>query len=308
MPHGGRFGSTSSRYQGENVNNRDVCIVSGADFVAIHSYVNHSVYAREFGYDFRFEAGVAEAVENVFFFKTAAIERVIERYDWVVWLDDDTFVTDFSVDRIGNLIDAAETEGRSFVVARGPLEPNGFFSFLNSGVMLLKNCPENLEMLRAMNDESLELARLWWNESRFGVFTGGDQDIIIWMLHERDWLSRTKVVDHLELNSRTHHYKTGLQDAFICHFCGHWDKNLSIAQFAQRFGVNQALVPVRLAEKYSIKRLNPQSRLNVSVRSTIFSAASRAKDVARPLVERVERKGKASGLRTLAKRLRAALR
>lgn len=66
------------------MNTLDICSVSGADFVALHSYVNHSVYAREFGYDFRFEAGVAEAVENVFFFKTAAIERGIERYDWVL--------------------------------------------------------------------------------------------------------------------------------------------------------------------------------------------------------------------------------
>lgn len=287
---------------------QDVCIVSGADFVAIHSYINHSVYAREFGYDFRFEAGVAEAIENAFFFKTAAIERVIARYDWIVWLDDDTFVTDFSRDRIGDLIAEAEASGHSFVVARGPMEPNGFFSFLNSGVMLLKNCPENLEMLQAMNDESLELARSWWDEAKFGVFTGGDQDIIIWMLHERDWLGRTNIVDHLELNSRTHHYKTRLDDAFVCHFCGHWDKNLSIAQFADRFGTNQALVPAHLADKYSIKRLNPQSQLSVKARTGIFRVASRAKDLVRPIVERSERDGSVSSLRKVAGRLRAALR
>lgn len=290
------------------MSNQNVCIVSGADFVAIHSYVNHSVYAREYDYDFRFEAGVAEAVDNVFFFKTAAIERVIERYDWIVWLDDDTFITDFSRDRIGALIAQAEGAGESFVVARGPLEPNGFFSFLNSGVMLLKNCPENIEMLRAMNDESLRHARAWWDESRFGVFTGGDQDIIIWMLHERDWLKRARIVDHLELNSRTHHYTSSLDDAFICHFCGHWDKNLSIAEFAERFGTNQALVPESLAVKYSIKRLNPQSRLRVRVRSGIFQVASRAKDAVRPIVERNERDGRVSPVRKLAKRLRSALR
>lgn len=146
----------------------DICIVSGADFVPLHSYVNHSVYAREFGYDFRFEAGVAEAVENVFFFKTAAIERVIKRYDWVVWMDDETFVTDFSRDRIRDLIDEAEATGVSFIVASGPEEPNGFFSMLNSGVMLLKNCPENVEMLGTMNDESLARARAWWDDGSSG--------------------------------------------------------------------------------------------------------------------------------------------
>lgn len=288
--------------------NQDVCIVSGADYVALHSYINHSVYAREFGFDFRFEAGVAEAVDNVFFFKTAAIERVIARYDWVVWLDDDTFITDFSRDRIRELIDEAEAAGASFVAARGPVEPNGFFSFLNSGVMLLKNNEENREMLRAMNDESLELARAWWDEAKFGVFTGGDQDIIIWMLHERDWLHRAMIVDHRRLNSRTHHYESSLEDAFICHFCGHWDKSLSIAQFSERFHANQALVPSDLAVKYSIKRLNPQSRLAVRVRGGVARVAAKSKGVLRPLMERTERAGGTSPLRAMARRLRGALR
>ncbi|MBB2958494.1 hypothetical protein [Pseudoclavibacter helvolus] len=290
------------------MNTLDICIVSGADFVALHSYVNHSVYAREFGYDFRFEAGVAEAVENVFFFKTAAIERVIERYDWVVWMDDDTFVTDFSRDRIRDLIDGAEATGVSFVVASGPEEPNGFFSMLNSGVMLLKNCPENVEMLGNMNDESLARARAWWDDDKFGVFTGGDQDIIIWMLHDRDWLPRTKIVNHRELNSRTHHYENSLDDAFICHFCGHWDKALSIAQFAERFHTNQALVPSELAVKYSIKRLNPQSRATVRLRGGVARLAARAKHLLRPVLELSERSGRRSGLRIAAHRLRAALR
>ena len=82
----------------------------------------------------------------------------------------------------------------------------------------------------------------------------------------------------------------------------------SMAEFAERFGTNQALVPESLAVKYSIKRLNPQSRLRVRVRSGIFQVASRAKDAVRPIVERNERDGRVSPVRKLAKRLRSALR
>ena len=84
----------------------DICLVSGADEIRLRSYVNHAIYARLHDLDYRLECGLDEGVKTKFFYKTSIIRRVLPRYDWVVWLDDDTFVTDFESDNFRRLIDA----------------------------------------------------------------------------------------------------------------------------------------------------------------------------------------------------------
>jgi hypothetical protein len=261
----------------------DICIVSGADHIRLRSYVNHAIYARVHALDYRLECGVEEGVRNKFFFKTSIIRRVLPRYDWIVWMDDDAYVTDFERNTFRELIEQAEADGQVLVIAEGPLEPNGFWSVVNSGVMCLKNSPEIEELLDAMTDESLEKARRWWDPETHGTFTGGDQDILVWWMETHGRREQVSIVGHRELNSRGHYYDESLKDAFVMHFCGYGDKPIGVVAFAKRFGVGQELVPEELLDRFSVVVRSPMGPVEQWLRSGRWQARGRLKPYLKPL-------------------------
>ena len=260
----------------------DICLVSGADEIRLRSYVNHAIYARLHDLDYRLECGLDEGVKTKFFYKTSIIRRVLPRYDWVVWLDDDTFVTDFESDNFRRLIDAAERHGQSIVIAEGPLEPNGFWSVVNTGVMCLKNTPEVIDLLESMDDRHLDEVREWWDEDRHGTFTGGDQDILVWWMETRRHTDLVRIVGHRELNSRGHYYDTSLSDAFVMHFCGYPDKKIGVVAFAERFGIGQELVPEHLLDRFSARVRSPMTTPEIFARTQAWLWRGRLKPYLKP--------------------------
>ncbi len=260
--------------------------MSGADQIRSRSYVNHGIYARLHGLDYRLECSLPEGVSNKFFYKTEIMAHVLPKYDWIVWFDDDIYVTDFSRDVLRELIEAAERDGQFLVIAEGPAEPNGMWSTVNSGVMCLKNGPEGRELLAAMTDESVERARESWDPDTHGMFTSGDQDVIVWWLETTGRRDQARIVGHRELNSRTHYYDTSLQDAFAVHFCGFPDKELGAAQFGRRFGVGQELVPESLLDRFSVRVRSPMGPVEYARREVWMRESSRVKAYLRPYYRR----------------------
>ncbi len=263
-----------------------ICLVSGADEIRSRSYVNHTVYARLHDLDYRLECGLDEGVDSKFFYKTAIIARILPLYDWIVWLDDDAYITDFSRDNFRRFIHQAEAEGRFMVVADGPLEPNGFWSTLNSGVMCLKNTPEMREMIAMADGEHLAAVAAWWDERRHGTFTGGDQDIFTWWLDTTGRMDRVLFVDHRELNSRGHYYEDSLDDAFVMHFCGWGDKEIGVVSFSERFGVGHELVPEELLDRFSVRVRSPMGRAERAFRMGRWGLRNRAKPYLKPVRDR----------------------
>lgn len=261
----------------------DICLVSGADEIRLRSYINHAIYARTHDLDYRLECGLAEGIRNKFFFKTSIIRRVLPRYDWIVWLDDDVFITDFECDNFRTLISEAELHDHIMVIANGPLEPNGFWSVVNTGVMALKNCPEIFDLIDHMDDENLEKARAWWDEGLHGTFTGGDQDLLVWWMETTGMLDRVAIVDHRELNSRGHYYEASLNDAFVMHFCGYPDKAMGVVAFANRFGVGQELVPAHLLDRFSAQVRSPMGKVEQRLRTARWHARGRLKPYLKPV-------------------------
>lgn len=257
----------------------DICIVSGGDEIRFRSYVNHAAYARLHGLDYRLECGIGPGVQNSFYYKIRAIEQVLPRYDWIVWMDDDCYVTDVRSDALRSLVLAAESEGDILVIAEGPVEPNGFWSTVNTGVFALKNCPEGRALLRLVAETDIDEIQRWWVAERDGTFTGGDQDAFVWALREGlpGLWDRTRVVGHRELNSRPHHYESGLDDAFIVHFAGYPDKVLGAIDFAARFGVGQELLPEDVLDEMNVIVRDPVGPAEVARRRARWSARSFAK-------------------------------
>lgn len=265
----------------------DICLVSGADEIRSRSYINHTIYSQLHHLDYRLECGLSEGISNKFFYKTSIMLRVLPRYEWIVWLDDDVYITDFASDSIRNLVEAADSAGKFMVVAEGPLEPNGFWSHVNTGVLALKNCPKSFDLLRSMTTANLTAAKVWWDDERDGTFTGGDQDILWWWIAERGLRDRVDIVDHRLLNSRGHYYNGSLTDAFAMHFCGYPDKKVGVVPFGERFGLGQELVPAELLDRFSSKVRDPMGRPEVIARTQAWHWRGRLKPYLKPIRERV---------------------
>ncbi|WP_030015961.1 hypothetical protein [Curtobacterium sp. S6] len=214
------------------------------------------------------------------------VRRLLPQYDWLVWIDDDAYFTNFESDAIREMVREAERDGNVLVIAEGPEEPNGFWSRINTGVFLLKNCPEAVAMLESMSTVRLETVREWWNNAEYGVFTHGDQDQMWWYLCTSGLLARTRIVGHRQLNSRGHYYGASLHDAFVMHFCGYPDKAWGAARFARRFPdqVGQELVPSHLLDKYSVSVRDPLGPARYRVVDTKIRTVGALKKRLRPLV------------------------
>lgn len=154
--------------------------------------------------------------------------------------------------------------------------------------MLLRNDPRSLKLLGLMEGSDLAEVRRWWDEDSHGLFTNGDQDQMLWALETSGLMEDARIVDHTELNSRGHYYQDSLSDAFVMHFCGHWDKPLGVARFAERFGVGQELVSTSLLDEFSSQVRSPMGRLEYWARARRMDVVGRFKKRFRPLWHRIK--------------------
>lgn len=263
----------------------EVCVASGGDGVRFRSYINQAIYARERGFSYHLGIGLSRDARSPYEPKFVVIQEMLPRFDWVVWMDDDVYVTDMVAPVLEGLLEAAERDDKFIVLAEGPLEPHGGWTAVNTGVMALRNDPRTFELLAGARDLDLGWLRERWDADRFGVFTNGDQDTLCWALHtEPRLLDGSLIVGHRLLNSRPHYYAESLTDAFAVHFCGAGDKMLRAAQFARRFGLGQELVDEELLHLWSVPSRERMSLLDASSRVL----RERARDTARRIRRKVE--------------------
>lgn len=260
-----------------------VCVASGGDEVRWRSYVNHTVYAREHGFTHHIGIGLAPGIETVYYYKFELVREVLPHFEWVLYLDDDVYVTDFGSSSIEDLITHCVAEDKFAVFAEGPPEPDGSWTRLNSGVILVRNDPRAFALLDSAQRSDLEAIRQSWSEDEEGLYTFGDQDAI-WRVVRDDPTVRAdvEIVGHRQLNSREHYYNSKLSDAFAVHFCGPGDKDLKVALFGRRFGMGQELVLVELLDRYSVRKRERMSDREI--------AGRRASLIGRRVAKRVRRK------------------
>jgi hypothetical protein len=263
---------------------RRICMVSGADEIRLRSYIGHTIYCQLHDIDYRLQCTITEGVADRFLLKQAAVLRVLDHYDWVMWVDDDCYVTDFDRNIVHELVEQAEAESKSLIIAPGVKEPQGFWSYINAGVFIVKNDTRGREFLQRTMATDGELVREWWDAERHGMFNGGyDQDVMTWLLDEEGYAESTLWADHRDLNSRIHYYESSPRDAFICHFAGFWDKKLGVAQFADRFDLGQELVPERLLDQFHVVVRDPMGKQERAAREIVLRAAGFTKSRLAPI-------------------------
>src|SRR5829696_2931709 len=79
------------------------------------SFVNHRAYADRHGYSYIYNFQSEEPLKK-YMHKVATILRYMDLFDWVFWIDDDAFFTDFS-SPLDGLLPAGRQE---FVICKSP--------------------------------------------------------------------------------------------------------------------------------------------------------------------------------------------
>lgn len=106
------------------------------------------------------------------------MREILPHFDWVLYLDDDVYITALADDRLERLIAEATHRDDFHVIAEGPQEPDGSWTRVNSGVMLVKNDPRSFDFLARAQSADLRAIGADWDEESEGLFTNGDQDAI----------------------------------------------------------------------------------------------------------------------------------
>ncbi len=101
-------------------------------------------YAERWGYDFYCLQDSLDASRPVPWSKILAVKNLLSKYDWVVWIDDDVFITNptkslkFFIEKCPDSTELIFTTHREFAQR---------FDDVNSGVFCVKNTPFGQEFL-----------------------------------------------------------------------------------------------------------------------------------------------------------------
>jgi hypothetical protein len=210
------------------------------------------VYAQRAGFDYRLECGPFPGLRNPFYFKETAVKGALARYDWVIWMDDDAFFTDFDSTVFTEQLQLAEDAGKMFIVGDSPTNERGEWTTFNAGIFCIRNDPRSFALLDRVLDISLEDVKAWWKPEVYGKFTNGDQDSLVYAIETGGLHDDIAIIDHRLINARPYEYERSASDHFVCHFPGVADKQIAISEFGNKFDVDDTLMSAALRSAYSV--------------------------------------------------------
>lgn len=206
--------------------------------VRFNSQINHKCYADSHGYHYIFN-GSPEPDRRRYFSKIETILRYLPLFDWIFWIDDDAYFTDFRIP-LTRFLDASSAA--EFVICKSPSTKTLFTKF-SSGQFLLQNSPRAHEFLRAVLAVDLAAVKEAWRDE-LGYFTRGDQDAMVHLVETDPRFSGgfCRILDHDCFNNRDFEYRNSIDEHFLVHFTGR-TKQQSMQEFVERLGVNRYLTP-----------------------------------------------------------------
>ena len=221
-------------------------LVSGAYPPKLRSHINHRLYAQLHGLDYKYDTQRYENLQTPHFHKLMAVLGIIESYDWVMWLDEDAFFTDFSFD-VTELVRSEPVEV-FFVACKSPISPQGGWTFLNSGVFFVRNSSSGRKLLAEALSVPKSDVKAKWKPEIYGFLTRGEQAHVIHVLHKNGLLDHIRLHDFRAFNARPYHWPDGSECELypVVHFPGSKNKLTDIDRFSSRFGRDSTMVPPEL--------------------------------------------------------------
>lgn len=222
-----------------------VCILSGRFPISEFPFAwNHYAYARRHGYTY-ISCIWPTATANRYMTKFAYLRHYIEMFDYVFWIDDDAFFIDLDK----SLTQLIPPEGKLASFCKSPNNKT-IFTYLSSGQFLMRGGAESAALIDAVMATSMEKVAAWWRED-LGMFTKGDQDALVYHLHETPrFQDSVTLFDYMAFNSRLDDLKEVPDDVFLLHFTGPRERKLAdAAEAAELLGTGPALIPVALEQE-----------------------------------------------------------
>jgi galactosyl transferase GMA12/MNN10 family len=233
-----------------------VCILSGCDHIRFPSYINHRIFAETRGAAYRWLLFETRAGDSPYFHKLRMVRDTLRDFEWVFWLDDDAYFTDFEWD----IAAYVAREHSDLVICCGAMN-GGVWTYINSGAFFLRRSARSVAFLDAAISTDISTAREWWDPNICGKFTSGDQDLLTYLLladarFTGDFCSR---LTFPEFNSREYHYRERPQERRVLHLVppkrNRRGKRATLERFAKRMGLPLYLVPPAIAARFDLSTL-----------------------------------------------------
>jgi hypothetical protein len=221
-----------------------VCILSGrftrSEF--LHSW-NHYAYAKQHGYTY-ISCDWPTTAQNRYMTKFFYIKHYINLFDYVFWIDDDAFFIDLKqpLDRF------IPAPGKLASFCGSPANKK-IFTYLSSGQCLMRGGQASETFIDRVIATPLDKVKDWWRDD-LGMFTNGDQDAIVYVVHEDpDYRDCIELYDYMDFNSRIGDLEENPDKVFLLHFTGPRERKIAdAAKAAKLLGCGPALLPLHVQD------------------------------------------------------------
>lgn len=190
-----------------------ICVLSGhypaSDYLSAE---NHRIYCSYHGYHY-IHCNWPTPAKITFLNKIYFLQHYIGLFDYIFWLDDDAFFLDMEK----SLDDFIPANGNIISICRSP--SNKILKTLFSSGSFMLDCKKGENFIDAVINTDLLQVKSWW-KPEFGFFTGGDQDIMVYLyLTDPEFQHKFQLFDHMEFNSRVEDMEAG-NKIFLIHITG----------------------------------------------------------------------------------------
>lgn len=214
-------------------------IISYCDHIRTYAHVNHQFYANYHGYTYIND--IAPTHHSPFKNKIEKILKYMDLFDYVFWIDDDAFFLQYDKP----LLDfVAKNKKYDLIFCKSPIN-QGKWTYLSSGNFFMKSNKKTRDFLESCLQTDLETIRPQWNEDEDGMFTNGDQDIMVHLLKRDNRFNAPNFhtcLNYIKFNTRAFHFEESSAEHFLVHFTGEHKGQQSL-DFAKKYALSKGLIP-----------------------------------------------------------------
>ena len=213
-----------------------------------NSALNHRLYAHRHGYHYIFDSG-PRFDPRTYMRKLEAVQEYLDLFDWLFWIDDDAYFTNFETPLETFIKASPDAE---FIVCKSP-STKEIFTKISSGQFFLKNTPRTKQFVTDALQVDLKQVKNWWHKG-LGMFTKGDQDALVYLTEtvHRYQQPFMQILDHNTFNNRDFEYQKSLDEHFLVHFTGS-NKMRDKAAFCARLSCNEYICPPGEIDKLALR-------------------------------------------------------
>ncbi len=229
-----------------------ILVLSGSDHIRFPTMINQRAFSDRHGYEYRFDISPRPERSSIYYHKLAAIMDALPAADWLFWIDDDAAFTQLDTS-FEALVPELQSENLSAIFCASPINPSGGWTFISSGNFFVRNDSAGRALIECALRTNLTNVEQWWNQEQLGIFTGGDQDALVYQIKNHMLIkSRVAILEYDRFNTRPYHFKRPGQH-FLVHFTHlpETTKEGQMVDFCSKFGLSRHFLSERDAAPYA---------------------------------------------------------